>query len=95
VILTVFAGLCLLVSLIAITVLALENPVMPEDNPQVIAAGCGFLTSLFMAAVGGLLGLIGLFQPNRNRLFPILGCLFAVLEVGGFGALLAIGLLFG
>ncbi len=95
VILTVFAGLGVTVSVVAATVLALQNPALPEDNPQIIAAGCGILASLFLAAVGGLLGLIGLFQPNRNRLFAILGCVFAVLELGGVGALLVIGLLFG
>ncbi len=94
-ILTVFAGVSIMVSVIAIIVLALENPVMPERNPQVMGAACGVMVSLFPAAVGGLLGLIGLFQPNRNRLFAILGCLFAALEIGGFAALLAVGLLLG
>ncbi len=93
VILTVFAGLGVTVSVVAATVLAIQNPALAEDDPQIIAVGCGILASLPLAMIGGLLGLIGLFQPDRNRLFAILGCIFAVLEVGGVGALLLIGLL--
>ncbi len=92
VVLTVFAGLGILGTLIGTMFVVVENPNLPEDDPRIIAIGLGIILSLLVAGIGGLLGLIGLFQSDRQKLFPILGCLFAAIEFGGVLGLVAIWL---
>ncbi|MCA9076895.1 MAG: hypothetical protein KDA93_17850 [Planctomycetaceae bacterium] len=93
--LTVFAGLGIMGTFIGAVFVGIENPNPRQDDPQLIAIGCSMILSMLVAAIGGGLGLIGLFQSDRQKLFPILGCLFAALECGGVLALMAIGLAFG
>ena len=95
VVLTVFAGLGMMGTFIGAMFVVAGNPNPREDDPQIIAIGCGMILCLLVSAIGGLLGLIGLFQSDRQKLFPILGCLFAALECGGVLGLIAIGLAFG
>lgn len=80
----------------AIIVLTLSDPTLPEQldgfgesanhPPEVVAAavvGCGMMVGGTIAFIGVILGMIGLFLPNRRRLWPILGvCTNGVLVLG-------------
>lgn len=62
-----------------------------EKDPKVMLIGVVFLGLMFLDLIAGVLGLAGLFQPDRKKLFPILGLLGSVATVGGVVALVIIG----
>ena len=47
-----------------------------DDSPEAMGIGLGAFCGLALAVLGGILGLIGCFQPNRRKVFAILGLLF-------------------
>ena len=64
-----------------------------EDDPAtvflglaLIAAGLGQLMSL-------VLGIVAMFQPNRKKIFAILGTIFSLMAVLGFGGLMVLGMI--
>jgi hypothetical protein len=65
---------------------------LPDDAPEAMTGGCMILAALGGAAVGCVLGLINFFQPDRKKLFGILGVVFngGMLLLGGL--LIVIGL---
>lgn len=81
--------------------LARDMPQPPD--PNVLPGGLGTLTVLglsimlliFAALVGALLGMAGLFQKQRRKLFSVLGLVFNALIVFGFLLLLIAGVLLG
>ena len=95
VVLTVFAGLGIFAAFIAAAVMGEQNRHVNEGNLWMIVPVCGMILCVLVSAIGGLLGLIGMFQSDRQKLFPILGCLFAAIECGGVLGIIAIGLAFG
>lgn len=67
-----------------------------ENNPQfmqVAGAGLGVLGMLFLMFIGLILGIIGLFQKNRKKGFPIAGTIINGLFVVGFLFLMVMGFL--
>lgn len=94
-VLSIIAGLMIGVPLIFAAMLVAQNPNLAEDDPTAIGLGCAMLIGVLLAVLAGVLGLIGLFQPDRSRVCAILGLLFAGVEVIGIGALMLLGLLLG
>lgn len=94
-VLSIVAGLMIGVPMIFAVSLVARNPNLAEDDPTAIGLGCAMLIGVLLAVLAGVLGLIGLFQPDRSRVCAILGLLFAGGEVIGFGALMLLGLLLG
>lgn len=92
-ILSLVAGLLVAVPLVVGVVLIAQNPNLAEDDPQILALGCSMLSGLAMAGVAAVLGVIGLFQPDRGKTCAIIGLIFASLQVVGIVGLLLIGLL--
>ena len=68
---------------------------MDEQSPVAIIIGLGVFAIIGLSFVGSGLGIAGLFQPNRNRLFSILGLIFNALIIFGLVGLIAIGLAVG
>lgn len=94
-VLSLIAGLMLGIPLIVVIVLVARNPNLPENDPTAIGVGCTMLVGLLLAVGAGILGLIGLFQPDRSRVCAVLGLVFSVIEVFGIGGLILLGLLVG
>ena len=66
-----------------------------EQSAVAIIVGLGIFAIIGLSFVGCGLGIAGLFQPNRNRLFGILGLIFNTLIIFGLVGLIAIGLAIG
>lgn len=94
-IVSIVAGLMIAISLAIAVALLMENPNPPEDSPAILGVGCTLMAGLMLAIVAGLLGAIGLFQPDRSKTCATLGVLFAAIEVFGIVGLFVIGLLAG
>jgi hypothetical protein len=94
-VLSIIAGLMLGVPLVIAMVLVARNPNLAEDDPRAMVVGCAMLVGLLLAVVAGILGLIGLFQPDRSRVCAALGVVFAGIEVFGMAGMLVLGLLIG
>ena len=92
-ILSILAGAVMVVPL-TLAILLLD-PNLQEDDPRVMALGCALISGLLLAALAGLLGVIGLFQPDRGKTCAVLGLLFAAAEIVGLLGLIAIGMLVG
>lgn len=65
---------------------------MTAESPQAMILGLAMLGGLGLAFLGALLGIGGLFQTNRKRIFAVLGVIFNVMVVVAFVALMVIGL---
>ena len=68
---------------------------LPENLGGIAAASLGMFATVFISFVGLILGIVGLFQKERAKLFPILGTVFNALYTGFFVILLAIGAAIG
>lgn len=59
---------------------------MQDDSALVLGLGVLILGCLLAAVFGVVLGIVGLFEPDRNRTFPILGTIFS--SLGGVAVIL-------
>lgn len=64
---------------------------MGETSGTATMLGIGFLGLLAIGLVGVGLGIAGLFQPERRKLFSILGLSFSVVAMLAFSGLYVIG----
>lgn len=76
------------------------NDMLLSDNMGsgfgiIIVASLLFMVSGGLAFIGGILGLIAVFQKNRKKVFSILGLIFNVFIVLGFLLLFVIGIATG
>jgi hypothetical protein len=94
-VLSLIAGAMLGIPLVGAVMLFTQNPNLVENDPRAVGLGCAMLVGMVLALLAGLLGLIGLFQPDRARTCALLGVLFAGIEVFGMAGLLVLGLTFG
>lgn len=94
-VLSLVAGAMLGIPVVMIAVLVAQNPNLAENDPRAIGLGCSMLVGLMLAVIAGLLGLIGLFQPDRSRICAVLGLLIAGIQLFGLAGLVLLGLLVG
>lgn len=74
--------------------LAVSQPgTMKPDSPSAIILGLLMIAGAALAFLGTGLGLGGVFQTTRRRVFAVLGLVFNVLILTAFAGLVAIGLL--
>ncbi|HZG58483.1 hypothetical protein [Paenibacillus sp.] len=74
---------------------AIESGAMPEGVGGILAATGLMFFFIVTALVGAVLGLVGLFQKDRLKLFSILGLVFNAVLVAFVGILLIAGMLLG
>ena len=65
---------------------------MDETSPEAMIVGLCLFAGVGLALMGGTLGLIALVQPNRKKVFGILGLIFNAFVVLGVVGLIVIGL---
>lgn len=66
-----------------------------EEAPEVMLVGFGIIGGIGLAVIGGVVGIVGLFLPDRNKLFPALGLVINGLVAIGTIFLLCMGLAMG
>jgi len=94
--LSIISGVMLVVLVVIAGVMQASTPEgMDEEAPEVIALGLGLIGFLFGSFLGLVLGIIGLFQNRRKKIFAILGILFGGLALFVVLGLMAIGLAMG
>lgn len=95
-ILSVVAGLLIFVLLVVAGAMEASNPGgIDEDSAAAVVVGLCLFGFLFLAMVSLGLGIVGLIQKGRKKLFAILGTIFSVCILIGTGFILLIGLLAG
>jgi len=64
---------------------------LDEESPQVLMLGGVFILAVVFNIIALILGLVGIFQPDRKRVFAILGTVFSILLLLGGTALIVAG----
>lgn len=92
-ILSLISGFMLLVLVVIAGVMEASSPEgMDEESMEAIAVGLGLIGFMFGSFLAFVLGVVGLFQSQRKKLFAILGMLFGGLPLFGVLGLMVIGL---
>jgi hypothetical protein len=94
--LSLVMGLSLFAMIGFATYMAAQNPEQfDEESPAAIVLGLGIMGALGLAVIGLGLGIAGVAQSDRNKLFAILGLVFNGLVVLGVCGILGLGLAVG
>ena len=64
---------------------------MSEDDPTTMLLGVALIAGGMGQFLAFILGAVGLFQPNRKKIFAILGTIFSLLAILAFGGLMVLG----
>ena len=91
-VMSIIFGLIMFGLVVASAVLATREGGMSEDSVEAIVIGLAILGCGFAILVGLGLGIAGLFQPQRSKVFSILGIIFNAAIVLVVGALFVIGM---
>lgn len=93
---SIAASLLSIVLIVIAAILEVTTPGgMNEESVAAILVGLSML-GLFTAGIVALgLGIGGLFQKNRKKIFTVLGIVFSCAFVAMIGALFVIGMIFG
>jgi hypothetical protein len=93
-ILAILSGLGLFVVFAIAGVLESSTPGgIPDESPILLVVGLALIAFLFLAMLAIGLGVAGLFQSDRVRLFAVLGVAFAGLSILGTIGLALVGFL--
>lgn len=91
-IISIFATLIMLVTLIISAVRLAENPrILDETESFAVMIGLVFIFGFFMLLVSIGLGIAGLYQLNRRKVFSALGIIISSVVFVGFVVLTIIG----
>jgi hypothetical protein len=64
---------------------------MSEEDPTTMLLGVALIAAGMGQFLAFILGAVGLFQPNRKKIFAILGAVFSLLAILAFGGLMVLG----
>lgn len=65
---------------------------MSEDDPTAMLLGFALIGAGMAQFLAVILGVVGLFQANRKKIFAILGTIFSLLAILSFGGLMVLGI---
>ncbi len=91
--LSLVSGLGMVVLIVAAVLMESEN--LPDDSPQLMLLGFGVIGIGLMELFAAIFGFVALFQPDRKKIFAILGLVFSVGAILLFGGLVILGLMVG
>ena len=93
-IISILAGVLMFLVFLIGTIMQLSTPGgMDKQSIQAMLVGLSIIALLFIDIVAVVLGIAGLFQKKRKKLFAILGIVFSSATVISMIALIIIGLL--
>ena len=77
-ILSIFVGMSMFLAFVIAGVMEASRPGgMDEQSIQAVIVGLAIITLIFLDLVAVVLGIVGLFQKNRKKVFAILGVIFS------------------
>lgn len=92
-VLSVVAGLVLCITTFIAGYMQATTPGgVDQRAAATVLTGLVMMTGMFMALVAGGLGVVGMFQKTRRRLFAVLGTVFSAAQLLLLVALMFIGL---
>lgn len=95
-VLSILVGLSIFASLVAAVIAAESGGAeFSDDSGASMILGLAVMGLLLLDLLALALGIGGLLQANRQKVFAILGTLFSFLIAAGTGSLVAIGLAMG
>ena len=68
---------------------------LDESSPEAVLLGLGLFACFIGSLMGGVFGLAGVLQPNRKKVFAIIGLAFNSLALMALLGLLVVGLVMG
>lgn len=68
---------------------------MDETSPVAIMVGLAIFGFVGISLIALVLGIVGLFQSDRKKIFALLGTIFSALTILGIAALILIGITMG
>jgi hypothetical protein len=93
---SIVSGVMLFAMIAVATYFAAQNPEQfNEESPQAIIVGLGIFAGMGLAVIGLGLGIAGLAQSNRIKLFAILGLIFNAVVFLGVCGIIGLGLAVG
>jgi Kef-type K+ transport system membrane component KefB len=93
-IIAIVAGLVIFVTVVAIVAKVIANQGrVDEKSPEMILAGLLILGCIGLDLLALVLGICGLFQKDRQKVFAILGVVLSALTLFGLSALMVLGTL--
>jgi hypothetical protein len=93
-ILALLSGFGVLCVLILAGVLAVRaGGELDEESPEAMLVGGAMLLGLVVALVGAILGVVGLCQQHRKKIFAVLGLCFNLLVLLGAAGLVVVGIM--
>ncbi len=91
-VLSMLSGLSLFVLFGVAGYMEAQSPAgMSEDDPTTMLLGVALIGAGMAQFLAFILGAVGLFQPNRKKIFAILGTIFSLLAILTFGGLMVVG----
>jgi len=87
----VFGAAVATVFVVAVLLVVQNGGKIREDAPEVGLLGLGMICSLGLVVVGLGLGIAGLVQTNRKKVFSVLGVIFNLTILLGTGLLMILG----
>jgi hypothetical protein len=95
-ILSLVVGCFLFLLVVTAGVMEVSTPGgMDENSPLTVVLGLLIIGGMFAALVAFALGVAGLFQPSRAKVFAVLGAVFSALTIAGVGVVMIVGILVG
>jgi len=95
-IISISVGLLMFLAFVIAAIMQVSTPGgIDRQSIQAILVGLSIIALLFFDIVAVVLGIVGLFQKERKKLFAILGTIFSSATVMFVIALIIVGLLVG
>lgn len=90
---SIVTGILMLVVFLVAGLMEVSTPGgIDENSPAAVLVGLFFFALLGAAAIGLALGVAGLLQENRQKVFAVLGTIFSVLILVGSTLVMLLGL---
>ncbi|MBC7966275.1 MAG: hypothetical protein H7Z17_10165 [Fuerstia sp.] len=91
-VLSLLSGICLFALFAVAGYMESQSPGgMNEEDPTTMLLGLALIAAGMGQFLAFILGAVGLFQPNRKKIFAVLGTIFSLLAVLAFGGLMVLG----
>ena len=94
-IMALLTGTVTVATMIVAAIMGAQKGPLQGRDPAAVTIGLTIIGSGILSLVGAVLGVVGLFQPDRRTFFAILGIVFNLLVVVGICADVALGLAIG